>query len=342
MNKLTKARVLRDALEMQSAAARFFGQLAHKATDPKARKLLVDLARVEQLLTIEVDAMSGQLGQIPLSERIDPRVLRIKTAPEWEGFEAITVEQAMAVAFDCNRRAYRHHAEAASRFDGPVADFFLTLAQADLDRASMLERTLDRHLAEVAAQNTIEQVLVETLAAVRQAGKVYGRLAKRTERARTREFLKGMVEVCSLHAANIQRLVGESEEPTEDEPVFEGLIQATTPCLTGRVEDLDFESAMRMAMNAQKRAALLHGLQARAFPGEQAEMLLEIAEAERRHAATIASVLDRLAPDEEQGELEPASPLANAPRESWTCPAPDRDKLEQADAASPSLRLVAG
>ena len=202
----------------------------------------------------------------------------------------------------------------------------------------MLEQALDRHLAEVAKHHTVEQVIVETLNAVRRAGKAYDRLAKRTSRARTREFFKGMVEVCSLHAADIQHRGFVATDTDDEEPVFEGLVEATAPCLTSSIEEIDFESAMRMAMNAQKRAALLHGLQARAFPGDEAATLLEIAEAERRHAATIASVLDRLVPEEEQ--VEHASTLANAPRESWTCPVPE--KVDEAHEASPSLRLVAG
>jgi len=341
MNKPMLTRAVRDTIELQSAAARFFSELARQATDPSARKLLLDIARIEQLLALDVESKVSQLTSAPLPERANTRVSGIKTAPEWAAVRTITIEQAIAVAFDCTRRAFHHHADMASKFEGRASDFFLQLAQADEDRAMMLERALDQRLADFAATHHEGQIVAATLDAVRRAGKAYSRIAKRTTRARTREFLKGMVEVCSLHAANIQGRVHDAVVFEEDDPAFEGLISATSPTLDRNVDDLAFESAMRMAMNAQKRAALVHGIQARAFPGETAQLFFDIAEAERRHAATIASVLDRMAPEVDAFDAQPASPLADAPRESWTCPAGTVEKLEE-EHAPPSLRLVAG
>ncbi len=331
------ARALGDTLELQSASARFFGELATQATLPDTQKLLLDFARVEQLLALQVDSMVAQFATT-LPARCDPRIAGIKTAPEWSNAPSLSVEQAIAVALDCTRRAFHHHTAMAMKFDGPAGDFFLTLAQADEDRARMFEHALDRRLAEVAAAHPVDHVIVETLDAVRKAGKAYSRMAKRTPRARTRQFLEGMVEVCALHAASIQGLIREARDVDSDGPVFEGLVTATCPCLDCSVDDLEFTSAMRMAMNAQKRAALVHGMLARAFPGEESQRLLDIADAERRHAATIASVLDRLTPEADEFDSETASPLAHAPRQSWTCPAVP---VTEEEPVPPSLRLVA-
>lgn len=335
------ARALRDTLEVQSASARFFSELATHASNPDTQKLLFDFSHVEQLLTVQVDSMVGKLLPGALPAHADPRIAGIKTAPEWSSLPNLSVEQAIAVALDCTRRAFHHHTDMAMKFDGPAGDFFLSLAQADEDRAKMFEGALDRRLAEVAAAHTVDHVIVETLGAVRHAGKVYSRMAKRTSRARTRQFLEGMVEVCGLHAASIQGLVREPLEGDHADPAFEGIVAATCPVLDGSIDDLEFTSAMRMAMDAQKRAALVHGMLARAYPGEESHRLLDIADAERRHAATIASVLDRLSPEVDEFEAEPASPLAHAPRQSWTCPAvPVREDEEEP--CPPSLRLVAG
>jgi rubrerythrin len=326
------ARALRDTLELQSASARFFGDLARQASNPDTRKLLFDFARVEQLLVLQVDSMAEQFSATPLPPRCDPRIPGIKTAPEWSSVPSLSVEQAIAVALDCTRRAFHHHTAMAMKFDGPAGDVFLTLAQADEDRARMFESALDRRLAELAASHPVDRVIVETLDAVRKAGKAYSRMAKRTSRAQTRQFLEGMVEVCALHAASIQTLVREPRE-LETDSLFEGLVSATCPSLECSIDDLEFASAMRMAMSAQKRAALVHGMLARAFPGEESQRLLDIADAERRHAATIASVLDRLTPEADEFE----SPLAHAPRQSWTCPAVPVEE----EPVPPSLRLVA-
>lgn len=335
------ARALRDTLEVQSASARFFHELATQSKNPDTQKLLVDFSHVEQLLALQVESMVGRILPGPLPARADPRIAGIKTAPEWSRLPELTVEQAIAIALDCTRRAFHHHTDMAMKFDGRAGDYFLSLAQADEDRAKMLEGALVRRLAEVAEAHPVDHVIVETLEAVRRAGKVYSRMAKRTSRARTRQFLEGMVEVCSLHAASIQGLVMAPPESHHDDPAFEGIVAATCPVLDCSIDDLEFPSAMRMAMDAQKRAALVHGMLARAYPGEEAHRLLDIADAERRHAATIASVLDRLAPAVDEFEAEGASPLAHAPRQSWTCPAVPVTEDED-EPAPPSLRLVAG
>ncbi len=336
-------RDLRNSLQLESEAARFFSALAHRATDRVARSLLLDFARIEQLLALELDSSISQLVSVDLPARAQPAVARIKTAPEWAAVPGITVEQAIAVALDCTRRSFHHHAELAAKHEGRVGTFFLTIAQADHDRSTMLERVLDDKLAALAEQRGLDQMLSGALLASRRAGKLYERLARRTTRARTSEFLRGMVEVCALHAASIQRLLREALDEEDDDSAIGGLSAATIPVLEGSVEDLAFESALRMAMHAQKRAALVHGMQTRAFPGQEGAALLDIAEAERKHAATIASVLDRLASDADDLDFEPASPYADAPRESWTCPASNSSGDESApDQNPPSLRLVAG
>ncbi len=336
------ARALRDTLDMQSASALFFGELARQATVAEARKLLFDLARIEQLLSLEIDAMVGQLTDTPLPDRPSKHIVGIKTAPEWSSLKLITYEQAIVVALDCTRRAAHFLTDMAAQLDGPALDFFLTLAQSHEDRAAMLERSLDRRLRELTAGQNVRRVLAETLDAVRHAGKAYAWIARRTSRARTRDFLEGMQEVCALHAANIQSMMGDTANNVQD-PVFEGLAAATAPTPDCPVEDLDFEAALRMAMHAQKRAALVHGMLARAFPGDAAQQLLDIADAERRHAATVAAVLDRIAPQDDFDEtLSPS--LVHAPRESWTCPAIPLGKPSESedDVAPPSLRLVVG
>lgn len=341
MTKPILTRALRDTLELQSAAARFFGALAQRASVPTTRKLLLDFARVEQLLALEVEAMTSQLTDAALPDRANTRVAGIKTAPEWSAVQEPTFEQSIAIALDCTRRAFHHHTDTAHRLDGRPSSFFLNLAQSEQERASMLDSVLAKRLAKLIEGHDVSVVFAETLDTVRRAGKAYARMAARTSRARTREFLKGMVEVCSLHAANIQAFVPHARELDERDRVFDDLLSVCLPVLDGPLVELDFISAMRMAMEAQKRAALVHGMLARVLDGDEAQQLLDVAEAERRHAATIASVLDRMAPEAEELDSEPVSPLADAPRQSWTCP-PQIAQAEQYEPPAPSLRLVAG
>jgi rubrerythrin len=331
---------LRDTLEMQSAAARFFGEIARQASVPESRKLLLDLARIEQLLSLEIDTMAAQLVEAPLPSRFSTKIAGTKTAPEWTHVRLITHEQCLAVALDCTRRASHFFVDLAAHLDGPALHFFLTLAQSHEDRALMLEASLDLKLRELAARHAVKRILAATLGAVRRAGSAYGWLVRRTSRARTREFLRGMQEVCGLQAAGIQGLLGDAAIEAED-PVLECLATATLPILDGPVEDLDFEAALRAAMHAQKRAALVHEMLARPFAGDAAQRLLQLAGAERRHAATVAAVLDRLHAGSDQGDLPFAPTSEDAPCYSFRC-LPIETQVAQEDLVPPSLRLVVG
>ncbi len=338
-HSLALSRGLRDTVEMQSASARFLSELARQATVPEARKLLLELARIEQLLSLEIDVKVAQLVEAPLPARASPGAANIKTAPEWAHLELITYEQAIAVTLDCTRRSILFLTDMANRFDGPTLDFFLMLAQSDEDRAAMLERALNRRLAELTIGHDIRRVLVEIHDAARRAAKAYAWIGRRTMRPRAQEFLQGMQEVCALHAANIQSMLGNMDHLSDD-PVFEGLAAATLSTLDGDVEGLDFQAALRIAMHAQQRTALVHGMYARAFRGEEAQQLLDIADAERRQAATIASVLERLEPSDQ--DMEEQYPQARSPRESWTCPAIVDESEALDEPKTPVLRLVAG
>jgi len=121
-----------------------------------------------------------------------------------------------------------------------------------------------------------------------------------------------------LYAAQIDRYAND----LVDRPLaVQSLLDAdnvAAPLVQGSEVDMSFESAMQTAVAAQRRAALVHSMLARAYPGDGAELFFDIAEAERQHALTILSVLDRMyPPDPVDDEGDPSSPLANAPPQHW-------------------------
>ena len=340
MSNPKPGQALRDTIEMQSAAARFYGALASRSTDAAATKLLHDLARVEQLVALEIEKKTSQLWSGSLPSFATPSVPSIKTAPEWESF-SLSEDRALALALDCTMRAAHYHRAVAAELDGQAAEFFEALGTSETQRANMLRNALRAQLEHMAGERSLAQALADTLVSVRRASKRYEQLATSADGARTRTFLLGMVDVCVLHAAEIERnageLLGDDTGPAEGDDTIGVAVQGQSD------GTIDLETAMRLASDAQKRAALLHGMLAHAYPGEGASLLYEVAEAERKHARTIGAVLDRLFPRATAiPHDDPASPLTDAPRESWTCPVGTSAGMQLPRDEAPSLRLVAG
>ena len=228
--------------------------------------------------------------------------------------------QVLAIALDCTTRAARHHRNVAAQLEGETAAFFDALGTSETQRATMLRTALRAQLKKAPVDRSFARTLLDTLESVRHAAKRYETLALRANCGRTRTFLLGMVDVCVLHAAEIERNAGdllrEVSRPYPDDEVAE--LPTSEPAKPA----IDLASAMHMACAAQKRAALVHEMLAHAYRDDEAAFLSKIAEAERKHASTIMSVLDRLFPHVTLTPLDdPASPVVEAPRHSRTCPA---------------------
>lgn len=325
-------RALRDTLELQSAAERFFGALARRATDPAARTLLQDLTRIEHLLTLDVERTAASLSDQALPAPTG-RAADVKTAPAWGLVPEPSFDQVLAVALTCCQRAADHHRVVAARLEGPTSAYLRDLADSEAERAARLEVALDREVRARFAGHRPDDVLNETLDAALRAGKRFEALARRIHKPQTAWFLRGMVDVCSLHATSIRALVKDARRLHETERWFDDLLTATLPVHDGRVEDLGFPSALRMAMHAEQRASLVHDMQARAFSGTIRTGLTAVAEAEHRYAVTISSVIERLVAEERERADQDASR-----KRSGTRPTPDQDP----PGSKRTLRLVVG
>jgi len=291
-------RAIRDVLELQSAAERFFGALARRVSDPATRALLEAFTRDEHQLVLDVRQAADAWVKGPVPEPTG-RAADVKTAPAWGLVSEPTFDHVLAIAVDCLRRAASHHEQAAATVAGPVSVLLREMAASQGARASKLEVSLDREVRARFAGHAREDVLNETLDAVVRAGDRFRLLARRCPKQRTASFLAGMVEVCSLHATSVRALVADVRALREADRAHEDLLAPTMPIFDGGIDALDFLAAMRMAMHAEQRASLVHGMQARAFSGEIRDGLERVAEAESGYASTISTVLDRVVEHEE-------------------------------------------
>jgi rubrerythrin len=311
------SQMLGSALATQAAAARFYGALASCAAESMTRKLLLDLMRAEQVIEVQIESMALRLNEEPVAARPTASAMQVKTSPEWSGL-AVTPEQALAIALDCTTRGARHYAAISATLGETAGPLLGALAASELERASVLEVRLYQRLGPAVASRSLALAVTDVLVSVRRAARAYERLASSASSPRARLFLFGMFEVCMLYAAQIDRYAND----LVDRPLaVQSLLDAdnvAAPLVQGSEVDMSFESAMQTAVAAQRRAALVHSMLARAYPGDGAELFFDIAEAERQHALTILSVLDRMyPPDPVDDEGDPSSPLANAPPQHW-------------------------
>ena len=316
MNTSKVSRVLGGARATQAAAAQFYGALASSASEPLTRRLLLDLMRAEQVIEVQIESMALRITGEPVAARPTASALLVKTAPEWSRL-SVTPEQAMAIGLECTTRGAQHYMAMGAALGGTAGPLLGQLAESEVERASLLEVRLYQRLGDVVAARSLALAVTDVLVSIRRAARAYERLASSASSPRARVFLFGMFEVCMLYAAQTDRYASD----LVDRPVaVQSLLDAdnvAAPLVLGNEVDMSFESAMRTAVAAQRRAALVHGMLARAYPGDGAELFFDIAQAERQHALTILSVLDRMYPtDAVDDDGDPSSPLADASRQS--------------------------
>jgi rubrerythrin len=120
---------LRNAIEIERAAERFYGMLAARATDQKGRAFLERMAREEELHARGLEERSKELVDGTLPAVADRFVHQVELVPDWSNTEAISFEQALSVALEAEQHAELYYdAMADSVPAGSLADFLRAMA----------------------------------------------------------------------------------------------------------------------------------------------------------------------------------------------------------------------
>lgn len=296
MTPLTPTQALRNAIAAEAAAARFYEALAARSENPQVRGFFEKMVRVEQEHGEEIERLGKRLLSAPLPAFADGDVANVEALPTWRDVEGLGFDEALHIAILCEHQAAWHYADVAERFEGELRDFFHSVALSEKEHATMLEEVLRNRIETGVASFTIEQVVRNMIEVERASSSFYAGLAKRCPDARARSFLKGMVEVEELHAAQIARLgasVAGELPATPSLPVEQMEMPPSWPAAV----DIDLPAALGIALEAERRAGRYYRVLARSFTGDAGAFLEEMADTEDSHARSIEDLLTRMRED---------------------------------------------
>jgi len=141
MSGVTLAQAVRNAVDTELAAERFYQQLASNTRDAQARVFLTSMASDEREHAAALERF-GQTLLEKLPERAEEFVRSVETAPGWGGHQGITLQEALHVAIEAENHAALYYDALADSVVGEPAAFFRTLAATEEDHAARLAGTL--------------------------------------------------------------------------------------------------------------------------------------------------------------------------------------------------------
>jgi rubrerythrin len=139
---LSTARAIREAIDAEYAAARFFDGMARHAVDDVALGLFSTLAASEREHARAIERERERIRQGEVPGKAEGPNIALDHAPRWDSASQITLAQAIGFAVETKRHAVRLYDAIADCVDRDGSRFFRELAQAEDDQARQLEEHL--------------------------------------------------------------------------------------------------------------------------------------------------------------------------------------------------------
>lgn len=140
---MTLGQAIRNAAEVERAGARFYGMLAERASDEKARAFFRKLADDEVRHAEELERQGHELGEQFDNALSEACVKQVEQAPGWEHTEEISPEQAFAIALEAENSAFLYYDSIADFAAGEVKAFLERLAKMEEGHAEVLRQRRD-------------------------------------------------------------------------------------------------------------------------------------------------------------------------------------------------------
>lgn len=139
MSIISLDQALRNAIESEDAANRFYTLLAESTEDAQARRFLEEMAREEATHKARIEALAKEAVDRPLTGIPDDRVELVETREEWAGAEGLDLERALAMAIEAEDFAALFYDAVASTCDDPeLRKTFEALARTEERHAERL------------------------------------------------------------------------------------------------------------------------------------------------------------------------------------------------------------
>ncbi|MBU1242015.1 ferritin family protein [Myxococcota bacterium] len=140
---ITLEQAIRNAVETERGANRFYTFIAQNTSDPEAKKFLREMAEEEKGHAELIEKLGKKLveGELPL--HADAFVALQETAPGWKFAEGISLVEALQIAAEAEQGAMMYYEMLADYFPEPHKQFFSGLVKAEEKHLSVVDAKLE-------------------------------------------------------------------------------------------------------------------------------------------------------------------------------------------------------
>jgi len=140
MTNISPQQAIRNAVEAELAAARFYRLLAESTDDLEAQSYFSDLSEQEVKHAAAIQEAGAQIADGPLPAHAVGDVEIIETLPAWRYADNLTLADALEIAFAAENQAALYYDTFADYLAEPAASFFRNLAKAEEQHAAEVAR----------------------------------------------------------------------------------------------------------------------------------------------------------------------------------------------------------
>jgi rubrerythrin len=144
MAQMTLEKAIRNGIETERAAERFYRTLADSTEDPEARAFLKEMAEQESTHRDRILDLGKSLNDKELPAYADENIEIVETAPAWADVDNLSYAEALAVALENEHHAVLYYSALCDSVDGNVLLFFQKLVEDEEGHVALLNERLHR------------------------------------------------------------------------------------------------------------------------------------------------------------------------------------------------------
>jgi len=144
MSSITLEQAIRNAVEAERGAHRFYTFIAQNTSDPEAKKFLQEMALQEKSHAEAIERLGKKLAGGELPVHADAFVAVQETAPGWKFVEEISLVEALQIAAEAEQGAMLYYDTLADCFPAPHKEFFSGLVKAEEEHLNIVDTKLDK------------------------------------------------------------------------------------------------------------------------------------------------------------------------------------------------------
>jgi rubrerythrin len=144
MGKVTIEQAIRNAVEAERAAARFYSLLGDSTEDPEAKLFLQQMHEDELKHAAAIEHLAQGVTSRDLPARAEDGYAAVETAPAWKYVDGIDYLSALRVALEAEHSAALYYGAVAEAFTGEQKQFFEDLSSTEEMHADRVEQMIEK------------------------------------------------------------------------------------------------------------------------------------------------------------------------------------------------------